>query len=124
PSVLHRLGVVSRLASIPGRALASTQQTMVGAEGFEPSNTGAKVPRLTAGPRPSTSTPTRMPGQDARGNPRALQRGEESGSSYTLPRQGGQTFSVIDSRSCGQDYGRPFAVRPAAAQAITASTVG
>ena len=32
---------------------SSTRADVVGAEGFEPSNTGSKVPRLTAWPRPS-----------------------------------------------------------------------
>src|SRR6185369_8833560 len=30
---------------------------MAGAEGFEPSNTGSKVPRLTAWPRPTVTIP-------------------------------------------------------------------
>src|SRR5262245_40361820 len=30
---------------------------MAGAEGFEPSNTGSKVPRLTAWPRPTVTNP-------------------------------------------------------------------
>src|SRR5262245_17880112 len=30
---------------------------LAGAEGFEPSNTGSKVPRLTAWPRPKARTP-------------------------------------------------------------------
>src|SRR5207342_2987723 len=35
----------------------TTKKELVGAEGFEPSNTGSKVPRLTAWPRPIPFTP-------------------------------------------------------------------
>src|SRR5262245_11109030 len=33
------------------------ERRMAGAEGFEPSNTGSKVPRLTAWPRPTVMIP-------------------------------------------------------------------
>src|SRR5690606_41718626 len=48
-------------------SVASLEPGVVGAEGFEPSNTGFKVPRLTAWPRPSIGSPAAgWPRQDGR----------------------------------------------------------
>src|SRR5262245_18307217 len=46
---------IGRHRSVPLRnmSLAPTSWMLAGAEGFEPSNTGSKVPRLTAWPRPN-----------------------------------------------------------------------
>ena len=55
-----------------------TTHSVVGAEGFEPSNTGSKVPRLTAWPRPiirptrgEAGQPPRRLGRTRRRGPRA-----------------------------------------------------
>ena len=44
----------------PHSCLAQNRR-LAGAEGFEPSNTGSKVPRLTAWPRPTVHTARRGP---------------------------------------------------------------
>ncbi len=46
----------------PGHAAPRRGPGLAGAEGFEPSNTGSKAPRLTTWPRPSGSTALRLRG--------------------------------------------------------------
>ena len=50
----HQAFTAERSSHRCARSRPQRQLLLVGAEGFEPSNTGSKVPRLTAWPRPST----------------------------------------------------------------------
>src|SRR6185503_11435745 len=56
--VTNHLGAPCRPFAVTRRDRSSAVPPgLAGAEGFEPSNTGSKVPRLTAWPRPIPFTP-------------------------------------------------------------------
>ena len=80
----------------PTAALAK----LAGAEGFEPSNTGSKVPRLTAWPRPISLTPVSATPSSARHRIPFGEADFRSGRNHAA-----QTVSVYDGLTGGKSPG-------------------
>ena len=91
-----RAGPLSRSGDADERCDAE----VVGAGGFEPSNTGSKVPRLTAWPRPISGSTARACAASGRGSP--TRRDVESGA---RPRRRGPQ-ACPQKVKCSRSYGR------------------